>query len=177
MPLILETDRLVLRNWAIEDAEAALTIYSDPEVMYFLHRPPLQTVEEARNLLETRPIAQYREHGFSFWAVVEKATGRVIGSCGLKYLDNGPLIEVGYHLARAAWGKGYATEAAAASVRHGFEKMQLARIWGVVDPLNFASQRVLEKSGLTYQGMGHYYNHDVRVYAVDRPKTVAGQAS
>jgi RimJ/RimL family protein N-acetyltransferase len=169
MPWILETGRLALRTWALEDAEAALTIYSDPEVMYFLHRPALQTVEAARNLLETRPIAQYREHGFGIWAVVEKATGGLIGSCGLKYLDNGPLIEVGYHLARAAWGKGYATEAATACVRHGFDKMRLERIWGVVDPLNFASQRVLEKSGLTYQGMGHYYNHDLRVYAVDRP--------
>src|SRR5262245_57755175 len=176
MPLILETDRLVLRNWTLEDAEAALAIYSDPEVMVFLHRPTIQTVEEARNLLETRPIAQYREHGFSFWAVVEKATGRVIGSCGLKYLDNGPLIEVGYHLARAAWGEGYATEAAAASVRHGFGEVELARVWGVRDALNVASERVLEKSGLTYQGMCHYYNHDVRVYAVDRPKSVAGPA-
>jgi ribosomal-protein-alanine N-acetyltransferase len=169
MPVILETDRLVLRPWTIEDAKEGLTIYGDAEVMHFLHRPPLQTVEEVRNLLETRPIAQYREHGFSFWAVVEKATGRVIGSCGLKYLDNGPLIEVGYHLARSAWGKGYATEAAKASVRYGFDQLQLQRIVGVVDPLNFASQRVLEKSGLTYQGMGHYYNHDVRVYAVERP--------
>jgi ribosomal-protein-alanine N-acetyltransferase len=171
MPVILETDRLVLRQWTIDDAGDGLTIYGDAEVMHFLHRPPLQTVEEVRNLLETRPIAQYLEHGFSFWAVVEKATGRVIGSCGLKYLDNGPLIEVGYHLARATWGKGYATEAATASVRYGFDTMQLQRIWGVVDPLNIASQRVLEKSGLTYQGMGHYYNNDVRVYAVDRPAT------
>jgi RimJ/RimL family protein N-acetyltransferase len=54
-------------------------------------------------------------------------------------------------------------------VRYGFDQMQLARIWGVVDPLNFASQRVLEKSGLKFQRMGHYYNHDVRVYAVDCP--------
>jgi RimJ/RimL family protein N-acetyltransferase len=171
MPVILETDRLVLRPWTTDDAEDALTIYGDPEVMRFLHRPAVQTLEEVRNHLEARPIAQYREHGFSFWAVVEKASGRVIGSCGLKYLDGGPLIEVGYHFARSAWGKGYATEGATACVRYGFDKMQLQRIMGVVDPLNFASQRVLEKSGLTFQGMGHYYNHDVRVYAVDRPAT------
>jgi RimJ/RimL family protein N-acetyltransferase len=81
MPVILETDRLVFRPWTTDDAEDAFTIYGDPEVMHFLHRPAVQTLEEVRNYLEARPIAQYREHGFSFWAVVEKASGRVIASC------------------------------------------------------------------------------------------------
>ncbi len=164
---ILETDRLLLRPWTADDAEAALPIYTDPEVMRFLSLRPT-TLEEVRTLLVERPILHQEQHGFSLWAVIEKATSRLIGSCGLKYLDNGPEIEVGYHFARAAWGKGYATEAARACLHHGFERLGLARIVAVVDPANHASQRVLEKIGLRFERMAHHYNKDLRYYVALR---------
>jgi ribosomal-protein-alanine N-acetyltransferase len=169
MPAVIETPRLVLRPWTLDDVHDAFAIYSDPEVLHFLSRQPHQNIEETRTLLAGRPMAHEALHGFTLWATVEKATSRVVGTCGLKFLDGGMDIEVGYHFARAVWGRGYATEAAAACVRHGFDRLGLQRILGVVDPLNFASQRVLEKIGLTYQGMGRYYNGDVRVYAATRP--------
>jgi ribosomal-protein-alanine N-acetyltransferase len=169
MPVILETPRLVLRTWTLDDAEAAFAVYSDPEVMRFLSGPPARDVEETRARLAARPIAQQERYGFCLWAVVEKATGTVIGSCGLKHLDDGPDVEVGYHLARSAWGKGYATEAAAACLRYGFERLGLRRILAVVNPANGASRRVLEKIGMRFEGMGRYYNQELRVYAADRP--------
>jgi GNAT acetyltransferase-like protein len=109
------------------------------------------------------------------WAVVSKATGQVIGNCGLKYLEAGRDVEVGYHFASSAWGKGYATEAARACVRYGFERLGLHRIVAVVLPTNMGSRRVLEKSGLTYQGMGHYYGKDLMCYAIDRLPAGVGE--
>jgi len=85
--------------------------------------------------------------------------------------EGGPAIleiEVGYHLARAFWGRGYATEAARACVRFGFEQLNLERIVAVVQPANVASRRVLEKCGLTYTGMGYYYKAECKVYAAVR---------
>jgi ribosomal-protein-alanine N-acetyltransferase len=169
MPAVLETPRLLLRPWSLDDAEAAFAIYSDPEVMRFLSGVTHRSVDETRTVIASRGMAHHALHGFSLWATVEKETGRLLGCCGLKFLDGGMDVEVGYHFARAAWGRGYATEGAAASVRYGFERLGLPCILGVVDPLNFASQRVLEKVGLTYRGMGRYYNTDVKVYSVARP--------
>src|SRR5262249_45249588 len=106
-------------------------------------------------------------YGFGFWAVVEKAAGQIVGSCGLKHLEDGPQIEVGYHLARAVWNRGFATEAARACLRYGFEKLTLDRIVGVVALENYGWQRVLEKIGMRYEGLGRHYNTEVRVYAAE----------
>lgn len=169
MSALIETPRLLLRPWTLDDVGDAHAIYRDPEVMRFLGGVTHQSIEETRTVIASRAMAHHALHGFSLWAAVEKDSGRVIGSCGLKFLEGGMDVEVGYHFARAAWGRGYATEGATASVRYGFERLGLRRILGVVNPQNFASQHVLEKAGLTYQGMGYYYNGDVKVYAADRP--------
>jgi ribosomal-protein-alanine N-acetyltransferase len=169
MPIILETDRLLLRTEEPGDEAVFCAMYRDPEVMRFLGRGvPDQTPEETRQRLD-RLLGHHDRHGFGLWVVVEKATGAVLGVCGLKYLDGGPEIEVGYHLARAAWGKGYATEAAAACLRHGFERLRFDRIVGVVREANRASRRVLEKIGLRYEGPGRYYNTECLMYAAARP--------
>jgi RimJ/RimL family protein N-acetyltransferase len=168
MAVVIETPRLLLRTWSPDDAEAAFAFYSDPEVMRFLSGTPHRNVEETHAVIAGRRMAHQALHGFSLWATVEKATGRLVGSCGLKFLDGGMDIEVGYHFARNVWGRGYATEGAVASVRYGFDRLGLRRILGVVNPANVASQRVLEKAGLIYQGMGRYYNTDVKVYSAAR---------
>jgi ribosomal-protein-alanine N-acetyltransferase len=169
MTVPIETPRLLLRPWSPDDAEVAFTFYTDPEVMRFLNGVIYHTVDEIRTHIILRPMAHDALHGFTMWATVEKETGRLLGACGLKFLEGGMDIEVGYHFARAAWGRGYATEGATAAVRYGFERLGLRRIVGVVNPANVASQRVLEKIGLTYQGMGRYYNCDCKVYAATRP--------
>src|SRR5262249_54763446 len=141
-------------------------MYNDPEVMRFLSTFA-HNLDDARAIVQRR-IDHQERHGFTIWAVIEKATAGLVGACGLKYLDDGPEIEVGYHLARPAWGKGYATEAARACLRHGFDRLGLPRIVAVVDPLNHASQRVIEKLGLKFERMGRYYNKELRYYAAQR---------
>jgi RimJ/RimL family protein N-acetyltransferase len=167
MGAILETDRLLLRTFTLEDAAGVLVLSSDPEVMRFLSPPLDQTVADAEKRVR-RAMDHHARRGFGLNAVVEKATGTVLGSCGVKELEEGPHIEIGYHFRRDAWGKGYATEAARACLRHAFEHLGLTRIVGVVNPLNLASKRVLEKIGLTYEGHGFYYKTDVLVYAAER---------
>jgi ribosomal-protein-alanine N-acetyltransferase len=169
MVKIIETQRLLLRTWSPDDAEAVLRIYSHPDVTYFLGTgAPDQTLEDALKRIQ-RGISHQERHGYGFWAVVEKATARLIGTCGLKHLEDGVPVEVGYHLARPVWGRGFATEAAAACLRYGFEQLHFDRILAVVAPANFASVRVIEKIGMTFERMGYHYGREVRVYAAARP--------
>lgn len=112
---------------------------------------PYADVEQSRAWLG-RMIAHQQQHGFCFWAVVEKESQQLIGTCGLAYQRDGGLpIEFGYSLARACWGRGLATEAARACLRYIFEQLRLPDIAASVDSRNVASQRVLEKSGFVHQ--------------------------
>src|SRR5262249_62134218 len=131
-------------------------MYNDPEVMRFLST-------FARNLDDARAIVQRRidhqeRHGFTLWAVVEKATAGLIGACGLKYLDDGPEIEVGYHLARPAWGKGYATEAARACLCHGFDRLGLPRIVAGGAPPHPPPPPLVGESGLDDESPRRFYH-------------------
>jgi RimJ/RimL family protein N-acetyltransferase len=169
VPTILETERLLLRTWTLEDTEEALAIYSDPEVMRYIGTgATFRTVEEISPRL-LRAMAHQERYGYGFWAVIEMASGRLVGACGIKHLEDGPEVEVGYHFARAAWGKGYATEAAGACLRYAFEQVKLECVVGVVQPANQASRRVLEKIGMTYEGMGHYYGAEAMRFVATRP--------
>ena len=152
MTIILETERLTLRTWTLDDAAAGFRVWSDPEVMRYVGTGrPNETVEETRAWLG-RMIAHHERHGFGFWAVVEKGNKEVIGSCGMSYQRDGGLpIEFGYTLARTHWGRGYATEAAAACLRYAFEQLRLSKLSASVDSRNIASQRVLKKIGFTYE--------------------------
>jgi RimJ/RimL family protein N-acetyltransferase len=166
--MIFETERLRVRAWRVEDAEAAFGIYGDPEVWRYMgggdgHKD----VAESRAWLE-RLAGRWKDRpGLGLWAIVEKATGEIVGSVELVPLDEGPEIEVGYHLARRAWGRGIATEAARGAVRYGFETLGLRRIVGVVNPENQASRRVLEKSGLVYERRGRWYGWELDLLAIE----------
>ncbi len=165
--IVLETNRLLLREWQLQDAAAALQIYGDPEVMSWLGQQPHSSTADTQAMIQ-KIIARSAKDKLGMWAIIEKNSGKLIGQGGLKFLANGPEIEVGYHLGRSHWGKGYATEVAVASVHHGFEQLGLQRIVGVTTPDNLASQRVLEKAGLQYQGMRYYYNHYLRYYTITK---------
>ncbi|MEY2519421.1 MAG: hypothetical protein QOF24_1180 [Verrucomicrobiota bacterium] len=150
MKVILETDRLLVREYVEEDAEAFFTLNTDPEVLRFVPDKALLNVDQARQLLIDHPIADYRKHGFGRGASILKATGEQIGFAGLKYLEELGEVDVAYRLLPAYWGQGLATETALASVRYGFADLGLKRIIGLVMSENIASVRVLEKTGLRY---------------------------
>ena len=144
----LETERLILRWFRADDFPAYLTMAQDPEVMKFLTGQPQTEIEAWKNM--AAHIGHWYFRGYGTWAVEEKATGAVVGRIGLMNPVGWPGFECGWTLARASWGKGYATESAIASLEYGFEKLHLNEIYGMADVNNIASQKVLVKAGLTY---------------------------
>jgi ribosomal-protein-alanine N-acetyltransferase len=167
MKVILETDRLLLREYVEEDAEAFFKLNSDPEVLRFVPDKALLNVEQARQLLIDHPIADYRKYGFGRGACILKSTGEQIGFAGLKYLEELGEVDVAFRLMRTHWGLGLATEAALASVRFGFADLGLKRIIGLVMPENIASVRVLEKTGLRYVETVSFWGHQFSKYIID----------
>ncbi|MDQ3799942.1 MAG: GNAT family N-acetyltransferase [Acidobacteriota bacterium] len=164
MSKILETERLILRHWSVADADALFEICRDAEVMRYIGtRKPYATRAEAEKFLHWA-VAYQKENGFCRWAVVEKASGKIIGSCGFAYPHGMPEIELGYLFDRAVWGKGFATEAARACLDYGFGKLGFREIIAITDLENIASQKVLEKIGFTQRGVENIDGEDALVY-------------
>ena len=119
MKTILETDRLLLREFVMADVEDFFRIVSDPDVTRYTGEGG-NTLEEARKWLEERLFQDYRKYSYGRWAAVYKPTGRVVGSAGLKYLDDVNEVDLGYRFFKEHWGKGLATEASRAVLAYGF---------------------------------------------------------
>jgi RimJ/RimL family protein N-acetyltransferase len=166
--LILETPRLLLREFDADDAEAFYPLGTDPQVTRF-DTERLHSVEHAREILLAHPIADYSKHGYGRWACVLKETCQLIGFVGLKYLDSLKAVDVGYRLLPAYWNRGLATEAARASLDWGFATLGLGRIIGLVNPENVASVRVLQKLGMACTGTAEFRGETLARYCVDRP--------
>ena len=147
IPLPIETERLLVRSFVPHtDSESMIAVYCDPEVMRYIPGGAL-SAESVRATLEEYAQA-HEERGFSSWALIERASGRLIGDTGFHIFAPTGEIELGYTLARAAWGQGYATEAAKACLAAGLEHLGVTRIIAVVDIDNETSQRVAERIGM-----------------------------
>ena len=165
----IETERLRLRGFRPEDLDALCQVFGDPEVMKYISGGKPRTREATEEGL-LRSIEGWGKRGFGLWAVEEKATGRVVGYCGLIHLDDTPEIEVAYGLAKAAWGRGFAVEAARAALEFGFGELNLERIVAVVNPENLASRRVLEKLDMKYTQNVRHYGADLMYYEIMSPQ-------
>lgn len=172
-PLIFETDRLILRAWdPVADADDAFRIYSDPEVVRYIggESRRIQNPEEMRARLEG--AARDRDDGLGRWAMRQKLDGRAVGTIILQHVQEGfgePLeeIEIGWHLGREAWRRGYASEAARRLLRHGFETLDLREIIAVLIKENEASARVAQRIGMTRIGESdRYYGQTLEVYKI-----------
>ena len=169
MAIILETERLILRTWLLNDLKDYFEIYGAPEVWRFIDPKGVFESEDAARRSLRRGIAYQEEHGICHWAVVEKNRGKVIGACGFNLHEGGPELELVYHFAPAYWGRGYATEAARACLRYAFEELNAPQIVASTSSKNFASQRVLEKIGLVYQGSKRINDSDEKFYVATSP--------
>ena len=149
--IIVETDRLVLRELQISDAADCFQLNSNPEVIKYTGDVAFKSVEEAETFLKN--YKAYEKTGYGRWAVIEKSSNKFIGFCGLK-LDEENLIDIGFRFLQESWGKGYATESSIAAMLYGFENFQMDEIIGRADTQNKASIRVLEKLGMTFWKIG-----------------------
>jgi len=170
--LPLRTARLELRPFSDADIPAAHRIYSDPEVMRYVGHGPVRSENETRGMLAAY-AAHQATHGFSFWAVVDRATGTLIGDTGLFLSQSdGPEVEVGYTLARGAWGQGYATEAAHACIDAAFGPLDRDAVIALVVPENARSLRVVARLGMTPDGRRHAYGREHLVFRLARSATI-----
>jgi ribosomal-protein-alanine N-acetyltransferase len=169
----LETERLRLRPFTLDDEAAVFALVSDPEIARFVRFEAHRDIAETRAFLELVLECYGRGDPFA-WAIVRRDDERLIGSCG--FVSQGgerKSAEIGYWLGKPYWGKGYAVEAAQALVRFGFEQMNLERVEAKCFVENRAGQRVIEKLGMKLEGTdrsemikGEY--PELRLYAVAR---------
>ncbi len=168
--LEIETQRLRLRQYSLDDLDKLAIILSNPEVMRYSPRGaiPKEHVQQATKEILEFFMNHWKQHGFGVWAVLEKKSNQLIGHCGLNFLPDSPEVEILYRFAQAYWNQGIATEATKASLRYRFEEVKLARIVAITLPEHTASRRVMEKAGLKYEKDAHFYSLDVVYYALAR---------
>ena len=163
--VILTTERLILRPFTLEDRQVLFTITNEPNIFQYFPTKTAWDMPKVERSINYQN-AHWEKLGYGQLAITLRDSLQLIGWCGLEYLPDTNETEVGYLLSGSFWGKGYATEAAKASVQFGLDRIGLKEIIGLTDPLNIASQRVLEKSGLTFTRRQVYFGMEMFRFAV-----------
>jgi [ribosomal protein S5]-alanine N-acetyltransferase len=175
--LTLQTPRLILRKLELSDAEDIFAYASDPQVTAYTSWTTHQSIDDTYEYLRNFVFELYRSDKGMDWGIIEKASGKLIGTCGLYASPEHRRATLGYVLNRDYWGQGLVTEAAKTAIAFGFHVMQLQRIQAICDVAHLASARVLEKSGMQFEGILHNYlfekdrSWDVKMYAITRSHT------
>ena len=163
----METERLVLRMFRETDTDPYAEMLGDPEVMRFLGGGgPMPRAEAWRNMAMV--LGHWHLRGYGMWAVEEKASGEMVGRVGCWRPEGWPGLEVGWTLRRSFWGRGYATEAARASMNYAFGALAQTRVISLIAPENVNSIRVAERLGEKPVGEWDVFGTKVIVYAVGR---------
>ena len=149
MTLQLETPQLFLRPFVPEDAPLALPWLTDAEIMRYMPTGQDFTLAQVEARI-ARYIAHQEQHGYSRWLAIERSSGLPVGDAGLLYLPATQEIELGYRVIQSHWGRGLATEMAAAWVAQAFGPLGLTDLIAFSHPDNLASIRVMEKSGFRF---------------------------
>ncbi|HEX8369890.1 MAG TPA: GNAT family N-acetyltransferase [Pyrinomonadaceae bacterium] len=172
----IETERLLLRMYRPDELEDVYRLITDRDVQRFLPDYSIEKEEVLTSL--PRRLERWRERGFAQLGVFEKDTEKLTGYCGLQYLDETPEVEIYYGFFKEFRGKGYATEAAKALLRFGFEEATLEKIVGATHPENFPSQNVLKRIGLNREKeLRHLYGEDSVYFSLLRADYKPGGAA
>jgi RimJ/RimL family protein N-acetyltransferase len=168
--VILETQRLVVRPFTINDAAFVHALVNDPDWLKHIGDRNVHSLEDARGYIETRVLASYERNGFGMW-VVCLPSGEPIGTCGLIQREGFEDADIGFAFLPAYRGKGYALESAKAVMSHGTSVLGMKRIVAIVSPANEPSIRILEKIGMKFEGMIRMPEdtEDIRLYAIVPP--------
>jgi RimJ/RimL family protein N-acetyltransferase len=167
-PVVLETDRLLLRRFTDADVDHLVDLDADPEVTHFITNGEPTPRETVTDEILPAYMDYYRRYpGYGFWAIIEKATGDFLGWFHLRPSPDHPVAdepELGYRLRRASWGQGYATEGSRALIDRAFAELGASRVFAETMAVNTASRRVMEKTGLRL----------VRTFHADWPVRIPG---
>ena len=155
MKIIIETDRLVLREITLNDKEALFRLHSNPEVQKYTGEAVVKSVDEIAEAIKSRTI-NYKKYGYGRWAAILKDGNQFVGWAGLAYLPEFDEIDLGYRFLPEYWGMGLATEASHAILKYGFYTLKLEKIIAIAMKENQASKRVMEKVGMKFDKVAPY---------------------
>ncbi|WP_196888406.1 GNAT family N-acetyltransferase [Aureivirga sp. CE67] len=164
MKPIIETKRLILREFSKEDVEAVYEFNSNDEIHKYTGDEIIKTTKRAQEIIEQIWLKDYEKYGYGRWAVIYKPDNKIIGFAGLKFLPEINETDIGYRFLPKYWGMGIASEVSEKILEYGFKNLNLKRIIGIAMPENIGSWKVLEKIGLSfykideYDGDGKKYN-------------------
>ena len=164
---VLQTERLNLREFTLDDAPFILTLLNEPSFLRFIGDKKVRTLEAAQQYILNGPMASYAQHGFGLHLVELKNSKTSIGMCGLLKRDELPDPDIGFAFVPDFWGKGFAFEAATALMNDARERFKLNRVLAIVNPDNDASIKLLEKLGMKFERV----KDDVKVFAIDYDST------
>jgi len=165
----LLTPRLTLRRLTSDDADFVVRLLNEPSFLEFIGDRGVRDRHDAHRYLQAGPFAMYERFGYGPWHVVRTADGASLGMCGLLKRDSLPEVDLGYAYLPEYWGRGFAFEAASATLDHAARKFGLRRVIAVVSPENTASIRLLEKLGMRFERL-HLMDSgtdEVRLYGRD----------
>jgi ribosomal-protein-alanine N-acetyltransferase len=161
---ILETERLLLRQYIEEDSPFLYSIFSDLETMKYYPAP--FSLEQTQDWVRKNQ-ERYKKDGFGLWAICLKENNEIIGDCGLvkQVVDGKTEVEIGYHINKKHWSKGFATEAAKSCKEYGFYNLELAKLLSIIDPMNLASIKVAERIGFSKEKEVFIFNKKHHIYS------------
>ena len=167
--MILETERLILREMTMSDTEDMLRLYSDPEVQQYTGEDIITSVEGIHRKIEEK-MDDYEKYGYGRWITILKEDNQFVGWSGLAYLPEFDETDLGYRFLKEFWGRGLATEASRAILAYAFEQLGLEKIIAIAMKENLASIRVMEKVGMHFDKYAPYEpgSEDVAFYQCDR---------
>lgn len=172
--LRIVTSRLTLRPWEAGDLDALHGLWTDAGVRRFLWDGEVISREKAEEVVRAG-IDSFEHHGFGFWGVRERDHGDLIGFCGFRYVDPGEDVEILYGIAPLLWGRGYATEAAAALLDWAFRETALTEVFAGADAPNRASFRVMQKLGMRYHGIRKTAAGEAPYWVIERSEFREGR--
>lgn len=168
---LLDTARLHLRPFTLDDLDAHARLYADPEITRWLSDGPWfgDLARERSERAVRRFVSHWKACGYGVWAVEDRATGRFLGQCGLNTLPGGE-VEILWAIERDAWGQGFASEAAHAALGYAFVVVGLERVIALVRPQNGPSRRIMDKLGMRWEKDVEAFGAPAVVCAVERAR-------
>lgn len=167
--IIVETERLLLRTFSIDDAPFVLRLVNDPSWIEFIGDHAVGDLEEACNYIRNGPLTMYEDYGFSLCMTELKATGTPVGVCGLVKRDSLPEVDLGFALLPEYCGRGYASEAAAAILEFGRSELRIQRVLAITMPANLRSMQLLERLGFQFVSMFQLSDEEpeLKLFSID----------
>jgi [ribosomal protein S5]-alanine N-acetyltransferase len=163
MEIVIETERLILRKFTVDDASFMLKLLNTPSWLRFIGDRNVRSVEEAEQFLLNGYMKSYETHGFGFYAAIEKATQNLIGMCGLVKRNTLEDVDIGFAFMPESMGKGYGFEAASATLNYAESVMKLEKVIAIVDPKNVISIALIGKIGLQFEKMVRLSADDIEL--------------